>query len=196
MKWFAEGGLGLMSRVLIIGFGNPLRSDDGVGWHAAEELEHKLSGRGVEVITCHQLTPELADIVSTSPVVVFVDAQCGVPGTVTCSRVRPQAPTDAFSHRLSPGAVLGLAQKLYGQTPLAFAFAICGECFEVGEVLSPLVRANLPDLVARVAAIACAPGIDSPTSQYNLDERAGLVSRTLLQRRQQWGHTVDSYLGW
>jgi hydrogenase maturation protease len=152
-----------MSRVLIIGLGNPLRSDDGVGWRAAEELEVKLSGRGVEVITRHQLTPELADIVSGSTVVFFVDAECGVPGTVTCSLVRPQAPIDAFSHQLSPGAVLGLAQELYGQTPLAFTFSICGECFDVGEALSPQVTVHLPDLVARVAAMACAPGIDSPT---------------------------------
>jgi hydrogenase maturation protease len=152
-----------MSRVLIIGFGNPLRSDDGVGWRAAEELKHKLSGRGVEVITRHQLTPELADTVSGSAVVLFVDAQCGGPGTITCSLVRPQAPIDAFSHQLSPGAVLGLAQELYGQTPLAFTFSICGECFDVGEALSPQVRENLPDLVARVAAMACAPGIDSLT---------------------------------
>jgi hydrogenase maturation protease len=152
-----------MSRVLIIGFGNPLRSDDGVGWRAAEELKHKLSGRGVEVITRHQLTPELADAVSRSAVVFFVDAQYGVPGTVTCSRVRPQAPTDAFSHQLSPASVLGLAQELYGQAPHAFTFSICGECFDVGEALSPQVTENIPDLVARVAAMACAPGIDSPT---------------------------------
>jgi hydrogenase maturation protease len=163
MKWFAEGGLVLMSRVLIIGFGNPLRGDDSVGWRAAEELEHKLSGRGVEVITRHQLTPELADTVSRSTVVFFLDARCGVPGTAACSRVRPQAPTEAFSHQLSPGAVLGLAQELYGQTPVAFTFSIFGECFDAGEALSPQVTKNLPDLVARVAAMACASGIDSPS---------------------------------
>jgi hydrogenase maturation protease len=162
MKWFAEGGLGLMSRVLIIGFGNPLRSDDGVGWRAAEELERKLSGRGVEVITSHQLTPELAEAVSQSTVIFFLDARCGVPGTVTCSPVRPQAPIEAFSHQLSPGAVLGLAQELYGQAPVAFTFSIFGECFDPGEGLSPQVTKNLPDLVARVAALACASGINSP----------------------------------
>jgi hydrogenase maturation protease len=164
MKSFAEAGHGLMSRVLIIGYGNPLRSDDGVGWRVAEELERKLSGRGVEVITRHQLTPELADMVRGSTAVFFVDAQCdGLPGTVTCSRVRPQAPTDLFSHQLSPGVVLGLAQELYGQIPPAFTFSICGECFEVGETLSPQVTENLSELVAQVAAMACAPGIDSPT---------------------------------
>ena len=153
-----------MSRVLIIGYGNPLRSDDGVGWRVAEELERKLSGRGVEVITRHQLTPELADMVRGSMVVLFVDAECdGLPGTVTCSRVRPLAPTDPFSHQLSPGAVLGLAQELYGKIPPAFTFSICGECFEVGETLSPQVTENLTGLVAQVAAMACAPDIDSPT---------------------------------
>jgi hydrogenase maturation protease len=163
MKWFAEGRL--MSRVLIVGFGNPLRGDDGAGWRAAEELEPKVSGRGVEVITCQQLTPELAEIVSGSRIVFFVDAQYGVPGTVTCSPVRPQAPTEAFSHQLSPGAVLGLAQELYREAPVAFTFSISGECFDVGEGLSPQVRENLSDLVERVAAMACTPGVDSRTRQ-------------------------------
>ena len=151
-----------MSRVLIIGFGNPLRGDDSVGWRAAEELENKLSGSGVAVITRHQLTPELADTVSRSTVVFILDAQYGVPGTVTCSRVRPQAPSDAFSHQLSPGALLGLAQELYGQAPLAFTLSICGKWFDAGEALSPQVTEKLPDLVAWVAAMACAPGMASP----------------------------------
>jgi hydrogenase maturation protease len=165
MKWFAEeGGDRLMSRVLIIGYGNPLRSDDGVGWRAAEELERRLSGRGVEIITRHQLTPELADTVSGSAVVFFVDARRdGMPGTVTCLRVEPQALLGPFSHQLSPGAVLGLAQELYGRIPPAFTFSVCGERFEIGETLSQSVAENLPDLVARVAAMACPPGSDSST---------------------------------
>jgi len=155
-----------MSRVLIIGYGNPLRSDDGVGWRAAEELENRLSDRGVEIITCHQLTPELADKVSGSTAVFFVDSQReGVPGAVTCSRVAPQALPGPFSHQLSPGAVLGLAQELYGRTPAAFTFSVCGERFEIGETLSQRVTENLPNLVAQMAAMACAPGNDLPTKQ-------------------------------
>ena len=33
-----------MGRVLIIGYGNPLRGDDGFGWHAAERLRETAPG--------------------------------------------------------------------------------------------------------------------------------------------------------
>jgi len=147
-----------MSRVLIIGYGNPLRGDDSAGWRAAEALQRRPWDPGVEIITRHQLTPELADAVSGSAVVFFVDAGLGdIPGTVTCSRVVPQTPPNAFSHQLSPGAVLGLVRELYGKLPEAFTFSICGERFEVGETLSQKVAENLPELVARIAAMAGAP---------------------------------------
>ena len=75
-----------MNNALIIGYGNPLRSDDGFGWHASRLLAQALAGQDVgaplvgalewagtrpapttvEIITCHQLTPELAEPLSQS----------------------------------------------------------------------------------------------------------------------------------
>src|SRR5580704_15594719 len=51
-------------RTLVIGYGNPLRSDDALGWHASRLLAQALAGQEVDVITCHQLTPELAEPLS------------------------------------------------------------------------------------------------------------------------------------
>ena len=53
-----------MARSLIIGYGNPLRSDDGFGWHATQKLTIQLHYADVEIITRHQLTPELAETAS------------------------------------------------------------------------------------------------------------------------------------
>lgn len=143
-----------MPAILIIGYGNPLRSDDGAGPRAAEEIRRNLSDGSVEVVTCHQLTPELAAWVSESDMVLFVDAEDGgTPGTVRCSEVLPEIQPAPFSHQLSPGAVLGLAQQLFGSHPTAFAFSICGENFEIGEAFSPAVEKNLPDLIAQAAAL-------------------------------------------
>src|SRR5271169_1528567 len=53
-------------RTLIIGYGNPLRSDDGFGWHAGRLLAQSLADQDAKIITCHQLTPELAETLSQS----------------------------------------------------------------------------------------------------------------------------------
>ena len=46
---------------LIIGYGNPLRGDDGVGQAVARAFEAEAAIEGAEVVSCRQLTPELAE---------------------------------------------------------------------------------------------------------------------------------------
>ena len=95
-----------MPRVLIVAYGNPLRSDDGVAWSAADELEKKFPGGNVEILRAHQLAPELADAVSRFEGVIFIDAATasdgGPPGEVRCEQAGlPEGPV-RFSHHLSP----------------------------------------------------------------------------------------------
>ena len=71
-----------MARVLILGCGNPLRGDDGVGWHAAERLLKRSAELDATIKSCHQLTPELAEPVSKAERVIFIDARIGqTPGS-------------------------------------------------------------------------------------------------------------------
>ena len=60
--------------VLVVGYGNPLRSDDGIGWHAARLLATDPRLDRARVLTRHQLAPELAEDVSRASLVVLVDA--------------------------------------------------------------------------------------------------------------------------
>jgi Ni,Fe-hydrogenase maturation factor len=63
----AEGGADL-----VIGIGNPLRGDDGVGWWLAERAETlKPTPR---VLRVQQLTPELAAELAAARRVLFIDA--------------------------------------------------------------------------------------------------------------------------
>ena len=83
-------------RVLVIAYGNPIRSDDGVAWHAAEEIRRKLESL-VEVICVHQLTPELAEEISRVSTVIFVDAARDVdPGKVVCRPVCQECTPNAL----------------------------------------------------------------------------------------------------
>ena len=78
--------------VLVVGYGNPLRSDDGVGWRAAQLLATDPRLAGARVLARHQLVPELALDVSRAPLVVLVDAAAdGDPGSVSLRWVRPCA---------------------------------------------------------------------------------------------------------
>ncbi|MBZ5721449.1 MAG: hydrogenase maturation protease [Acidobacteriia bacterium] len=143
-----------MARILILGYGNPLRSDDGLGWRAAEELSRTLSSADVDILARHQLTPELAGPLSQAATVFFIDASReGEPGELSCVPVTPQASGAGFSHQLSPAAVLALSQLLFGTSPRAFLVSLCGQNFDHGENLSPPVAAGLPRLTALVGQL-------------------------------------------
>ena len=144
-----------MPRVLIIAYGNPLRSDDGVAWRAADALEGKLPDPDIEILQMHQLAPELAENLSRVEAVIFVDAaDKGEPGEIHCEELSPTGEA-RFAHQLSPGALVLLARQVYGRSPRAFSLTLTGECFDHGEALSSAVVSALPALVARIEALVC-----------------------------------------
>jgi Ni,Fe-hydrogenase maturation factor len=100
------------SGVLVVGYGNSLRGDDGAGWHAAARLAADPRLTGARVLARHQLTPELAAEVATASLVVLVDATTDAPpGSVLLGRVNPTPPTSPGSdlprrdHPIPPGSV-------------------------------------------------------------------------------------------
>jgi hypothetical protein len=81
-----------MARVLVLGYGNPLRSDDGLGWRVAVELFRANASPDVLVLPCHQLTPDLAETASLVETVIFLDcSHKGEPGKILCEEVRSQS---------------------------------------------------------------------------------------------------------
>ena len=73
-------------RTLIIGFGNTLRGDDGFGRRAAERLRDVVDDPEIEILSLHQLTPELMDPVSRAERVIFLDAAAGPdPGEIAAT---------------------------------------------------------------------------------------------------------------
>jgi hydrogenase maturation protease len=132
------------SRILIVGIGNPLRSDDGVGWYLATELSHEILRDDVHIIATQQLTPEISEMASRAGRVLFIDAAfIGEPGTLKCKQIVPGATSSRHSHELSPAGVLKLAQDLYAHCPPAYLLTIAGEAFSTGDSLSPRVTAAL-----------------------------------------------------
>lgn len=129
-------------RVLVIGFGNPGRRDDGLGPAAAERMKER-SLPGVSCEADYQLNIEDALAVSHHDVVVFVDAARGLRAPYAFTPVRPDPIIPAMSHALGPGAVLAIAAELYGRTPEAWLLAVRGHRWTIGEGLSAQAEKNL-----------------------------------------------------
>ena len=142
-----------MSKILVVGYGNPLRADDGVGCHVARQIGHHLRGdKRVEVVPCHQLAPEIAEQIAAAEFVIFVDASTqGEPGTITQATVLPESGfSGKFGDQMTPQTLLAAAQALHGNCPPAVLFAMTGWCFELGEQMSAIVSERFQALVQMV----------------------------------------------
>lgn len=137
--------------ILIIGYGNTLRRDDGVGVSVAERLATQPRS-GVQIIACHQLTPELAEPISRAAAVVFVDAVADGPRHVRMRRIRARAVVPSLAHASSPALLLGLARAVFGRQPPAWLLTIPGEDFGLGEGFSTLAQAGVRTALERIEA--------------------------------------------
>jgi hydrogenase maturation protease len=140
-----------VKKTLVIGYGNPLRGDDGVGWRVVDVL-NQWALDGVEAIACHQLVPELAEPISRAAQVIFVDAAVdGAPGAVSVSVVSRDSPSVPTStHHVGPAAVLAYAEDVYGSCPSARLLTVTGAAFGYEEALSPTVVDVLPDVLRQL----------------------------------------------
>ena len=122
--------------LLVIGYGNTLRRDDGVGVKVAEAVE-TLNLPGVHTLVCHQLTPELAETISQSRAVIFVDAAVDASGKVQLRPLEPAGTSQLMAHAADPRTMLALARDIFGRAPRAWWLTIPVEELGFGDELSP-----------------------------------------------------------
>lgn len=129
--------------VVVIGYGNTLRSDDGAGqWVATVVQDWQLPQ--VRSVAVHQLTPELAAELATAQMVIFVDAY---PESSTV-QVHPLTDevaetTHRLGHTSNPRSLLHLAKTLYRATLTAWWVLIPAVNFDFGEKFSPTTEAGV-----------------------------------------------------
>lgn len=139
-------------RALVVGYGNPLREDDGAGWYVAGRLSDRL-GATARVLRLHQLTPELSADLAEVDLVVFVDARAEEPERGV--EIVPVEPADApaHSHYSTPGALLAMARLLFGRAPAAYLASIPAHSFGFSEALTAPTRSACDEAVARIAQL-------------------------------------------
>jgi hydrogenase maturation protease len=129
-------------RILVIGYGNPGRQDDGLGPAVAAEIE-ALHWPDLDAYDDYQLNIEDALDVAGHDIVWFVDAARTGPAPFAVRDLVPASGIEFTSHRMRPEAVLSIAQRYYDRTPRAFLLAIRGYSFEFVEALSRPAADNL-----------------------------------------------------
>lgn len=131
------------SPVVVIGYGNTLRSDDGAGQQVAT-LVQQWDLPQVRSYPVHQLTPELAAEIATAQMAIFVDAY-SESSTVQVHPLTDEvvATTNRLGHTSNPRSLLNLAKTLYGAAPAAWWVLIPAINFDFGEQLSPTTEAGI-----------------------------------------------------
>ena len=155
-----------MKRVLVAGFGNLYRRDDGAGFAVVNALRKKMGqrplghledgfdelGHHVDTVVLHQLVPELADTVAEYDLLVLVDAHVNPqpeplheePITVS------QRTMSLISHQSPPSLILELAFSMHKHAPAGVLLSIRGHDLNFGQGLSRKTAALVPLAVDRI----------------------------------------------
>jgi hydrogenase maturation protease len=139
----------IKSEVLVIGYGNTLRGDDGVGPRVAEAVGNLLLP-GVRTLICPLLTPELAAPISRADTVIFVDAAVDAPTEVQWRKLEPNETSQLMAHAADPRTMLALSRDVFGHVPEAWWLTIPAVDLSFREDFSPAVQRGFDEAVGKI----------------------------------------------
>lgn len=144
---------------LIIGIGNPLRSDDGLGWAVTEQLSLDCNTT-CDIQNVYQLTPELAQSMAVVNLVIMIDANHeGKPGELRIRTLSLSAqPSAVGTHYTTPEELAALTAIVYGQCPPVVVVTMTGANFSIGEQFSTIIARRIP-LICDAVRQLCAKGL-------------------------------------
>jgi hydrogenase maturation protease len=148
-----EFPVAIEAELLVIGYGNSLRRDDGVGPRVAEAVE-ELKLPGVRVLDCQLLSPELADPIARARRVIFVDAAVDEMDGVKFRQLAPGDTSQLMAHAADPRTMLALARDVFGRTPEAWWLTIPAIHMGFGTDFSPETEAGFHTAVAEIQRLA------------------------------------------
>jgi hydrogenase maturation protease len=134
--------------VVLLGYGNPSRGDDGIGPELLTRVE-RLWGTdrdrpGLTLIQDFQLQVEDALDLQGADLALFLDASVAVPAPYRFTRVTAGAAPACASHQLAPAELLQVYRRLrLGPPPASYLLAVRGDRFDLGSGLAASTRANL-----------------------------------------------------
>jgi hydrogenase maturation protease len=149
-------------KILLIGFGNPARADDGMGPALAEAIEAK-NIPGVIVDADYQLTIEDSAQVAENDIVIFADASINGSGPFSFEPVKAKEYDSFSSHSVEPAQVLALAENLFNSKAAGYILGIRGYEFDsFGSPISQKAKVNLQKAVDFVEKLLKTKNFNKP----------------------------------
>ncbi|MFC2049010.1 hydrogenase maturation protease [Elusimicrobiota bacterium] len=132
-----------MPEILVYGYGNPGRQDDGLGIALVERLKNDNLHSNIEFDVNYQLNVEDALTISTKDIVIFIDASSLNIDCFRFQKIIPSAANDFTTHAMHPSCVMEICRKLYDKSPDAYILEIKGYKWDMKEILSQEAQRNL-----------------------------------------------------
>ncbi len=146
--------MGPASGILVLGYGNPGRLDDGLGPALAEQVA-QLELPGVTADANYQLSVEDAAAVAEFGLVLFADASVDGAEPFFCKELTPKEGASFSTHHVTAEQVLFLSRSLFQADTRAYMLGIRGYEFnEFGERLCARAQENLDCAVQYVREVA------------------------------------------
>lgn len=133
-------------KILIYGYGNPGRQDDGAGVLLAEQIEQWSLKNGfhhIKTDTNYQLNLEDAYTLSHNDVVIFADASGENIQDYLFESLKPSAAVEFTMHAVAPAFILHLCNQVFEHRPEAYLLHIKGYEWEFMKDMTDAARHNL-----------------------------------------------------
>jgi hydrogenase maturation protease len=143
----------MTTSTMVIGYGNELRSDDGIGQKIANIINH-WDLASIKSLAVHQLTPELAANLENVNLAIFVDASINSESAdVQVESIFPTVSTPITEHSANPQYILTLTKSLYDYCPPAWLVTVPGVNFELGDCISPIAEEKIGIALTKIINI-------------------------------------------
>lgn len=132
--------------ILVYGYGNPGRRDDGLGPEFINLVEDWKKFNHIDYVftdSNYQLNIEDASTIRDYDMVIFVDATIEEIPDFELVRVMPSEKVTFSMHAMDPAFILDLCNKLYNRSPEVFLLKIRGYDYELQEGVTEKAAANL-----------------------------------------------------
>jgi hydrogenase maturation protease len=147
-------------KILLYGYGNPGRKDDGLGPILVDLIEKwviKNEINNISVDSNYQLNIEDAYTIRDYDIVIFIDASIEEIDDFIVTRVQPSDKVNYTMHSASPSFVLNLCNKIYNYTPETYLLHIKGYEFQLEEGLSQRACKNLDEALRFIKRLLLRP---------------------------------------
>ncbi len=136
-----------MKKILIYGYGNPGRQDDGLGVLLSEKIEEWAEeqniSNNIDTDSNYQLNIEDAYRLNDYDMVIYADASIEEIEDFFFEEIKPIINPQFTSHSVSPEFVIGLCKEIYNEIPETYLMHIKGYEWEFLGEMTPKASGNL-----------------------------------------------------